>query len=313
MAKHNRPRKGSLAFNPRKRAKNQNAQVNAWPSKEERGLVGFAGYKAGMTTIAFIDDSQSPTKGSEVYAPVTVVEVPPMTIYGIRAFKDGQIVADQITEDQKILKRIGMKLKKKNEIKADESDDIYVLAYTQPAKCGFGKKEIEKMMIAIGGKDTAEKLEYAKEILGKELKASDVLKDGEFIDTVSVSKGKGWQGTVKRFGTTIQRRKATGKRRHIGNMGAFGAHGVHYTVPMAGQMGYHKRTEINKRVMKIAKPDEVNPKGGFVNYGIVKNDCLLIYGSVSGPKKRLVRMRKAIRNDSQKTPEIKEISVESKQ
>jgi large subunit ribosomal protein L3 len=313
MAKHNRPRKGSLAFRPRKRAKSQNPTVNAWPSKDDKGLIGFAGYKAGMTTISYVDDSESPTKGSEVFAPVTVIEVPPMTVYAIRGFKDGQIVADQIIDDQKILKNMGMKLAKKNTIKAEDVDEIYVLAYTQPEKCGFGKKQLEKMMLAVGGKDVAEKLAYANEVLGKELNASDVLKDGEYVDTVSVSKGKGWQGVVKRFGVSVQRRKATGKRRHAGNLGAFGAHGVHYTVPMAGQMGYHKRTEINKRVMKVVKPEEVNPEGGFLHYGLVKNECILIYGSVSGPQKRLIRMRKAIRKSEQKTPDIKAISTRSKQ
>lgn len=313
MSKHNRPRKGSLAFNPRKRADSQMPHINAWPQRDEKSLLGFAGYKAGMTSISFVDDSDSPTKNNEIFGAATVIEVPPMVVYAIRAYKNKQILCDQLCSDEKILKEAGIKKKKeKNEIKPD-CDDIYVLAFSRASKCAFGKKKSEKMMLAIGGKDVAQKLEYAKSILGKELKASDVFKPGEYVDTIAVTKGKGWQGQVKRFGISMQRRKATSKRRHLGNMGAFGAHGVHHTVPMAGQMGYHNRFDINKRIMKIASPQEVNPKGGFLHYGLVKNDCLVIKGSVPGPIKRLVRMRKAMRNSSAKAPSITEISLESKQ
>jgi large subunit ribosomal protein L3 len=282
--------------------------------RAEKSVLGFAGYKAGMTSISFVDDSDSPTKSAEVVGAVTVVEVPPMVVYAIRAYKNKQILADQLCNDEKILKEAKIKKRvEKNEIKAQDSDDIFVLAFTRSSKCNFGKKKSEKMMLAVGGKDVAEKLEYAKSILGKELKASDVFKPGEYVDTIAVTKGKGWQGQVKRFGIAMQRQKATSKRRHLGNMGAFGAHGVHHTVPMAGQMGYHNRFDINKRIMKVVSPQEVNPKGGFLHYGLVANECILIKGSVPGPVKRLIRMRKAIRTDEAKLPAITDISLESKQ
>jgi large subunit ribosomal protein L3 len=60
----------------------------------------------------------------------------------------------------------------------------------------------------------------------------------------------------------------------------------------------------------------VTPEGGFVNYGILRNDYVIIKGSIPGPVKRLVRMRPAIRpkNQSQgQAPEISYISLESKQ
>ncbi|MFA5108416.1 MAG: 50S ribosomal protein L3 [Candidatus Micrarchaeia archaeon] len=314
MSKHNRPRKGALSYNPRKRANSQVPHINYWAPRAEPTLLGFAGYKAGMTTISFVDDSNSPSKNNEIFTGATILEVPPIVVYGIRAYKDGQISADQICTDQKILKELNIKkLEKKHDIKSETSDDIFVLVYTRPYMCGFGKKHIEQMMIGLGGKDVAQKLEYAKSILGKELKASDIFKPGEYVDTIAVTKGKGWQGAVKRFGISTQRRKSTGKRRHLGNMGAFGAHGVHHTVPMAGQMGYHNRYNINQRIMKIATPEEVNCKGGFMHYGIAKNECLIVKGSISGPVKRLVRMRKAVRKSEIKTPDLRFISLESKQ
>ncbi|MCX8163481.1 MAG: 50S ribosomal protein L3, partial [Candidatus Micrarchaeota archaeon] len=154
---------------------------------------------------------------------------------------------------------------------------------------------IDKMMIAVGGKNIEEKLNYAKSILGKEIKASQILKEGEYFDVVAITKGKGWQGAVKRFGVSIQRPKATGKRRHVGTLGTFGYAAVFYTVPMAGQMGYHKRFVYNLRLLKISPAQQANLKGGYPHYGIVKNECLILKGSVPGPQKRLVRLRKAVK------------------
>jgi large subunit ribosomal protein L3 len=91
-----------------------------------------------------------------------------------------------------------------------------------------------------------------------------------------------------------------------------------WTVAQAGQMGYHKRTEYNKKILKIgeqSEADQVNPKGGFVKYGLVKNDYILVKGSVPGPSKRLIILRKGIRANS-KNPEaaqINFISTASKQ
>jgi large subunit ribosomal protein L3 len=69
-----------------------------------------------------------------------------------------------------------------------------------------------------------------------------------------------------------------------------------YTVARAGQMGFHQRTEYNKRIVKISETgDEINPKGGFIRYGLVKGDYIVVLGSVPGPKKRLIRIRKSMR------------------
>ncbi|VVB57013.1 50S ribosomal protein L3 [uncultured archaeon] len=306
-------RKGSLAFRPRKRAETQMPRIGHWPTSTERRLLGFAAYKAGMTSVAYIDDSTSPNAGNEIVGAATILEVPAMTVYGIRGMKFGQVVADEIVDDQKLLNDISLKLKKKNKLESKDISDVFILAFTHPDKTGFGKKKADKMMIAVGGKDAADKLEYARTLLGKEVKASDAFKPGEFVDAVSITKGKGWQGTVKRFNTHQQRRKATGKRRHIGTLGPWHPGYVFYTVPHPGQMGYHKRTEINKRILKFVTPEEVNPSGGFPHYGLVKNECLLMVGSLGGPQKRLVRLRKAARTSAApKTPDVRMISRLSK-
>jgi large subunit ribosomal protein L3 len=59
--------------------------------------------------------------------------------------------------------------------------------------------------------------------------------------------------------------------------------------------------------------DGLKVKGGFVNYGDVSGDCALIEGSVPGHKKRLIRLRFAIRPKKSYPVDVKYVSMESKQ
>lgn len=285
-----------MAHRPRKRASSQNARVY-WQDSKDKRVLGFAGYKAGMTHVSYVDDSESPTKGQEIVSAATVVEVPPMMVYGIRCYKGNDSAGDIVTADDKTLKLIGVRKKlAMKPVNEAEIDNVRLLAFAMPSKTKMGKKHIERMEIACGGKDAKEKLEYAKGMIGKEIRISDVFKNGEYVDVVTISIGKGWQGAVKRFGVSIQRRKATGKRRHVGTLGQWHPAYVLYTVPQAGQTGYHKRTELNKRILRIGqKPEEVNPSNGFPEYGFVRNDFVLLRGSIPGPPKRLVKLRLAVR------------------
>ena len=87
--------------------------------------------------------------------------------------------------------------------------------------------------------------------------------------------------------------------------------------PQAGQMGYHQRTEYNKRVLKIGdKGEEITPSGGFQHYGTIRNSYVIIHGSIPGPTKRLIGMRDAVRYQrgvKVEKPEISYISTTSKQ
>ena len=69
--------------------------------------------------------------------------------------------------------------------------------------------------------------------------------------------------------------------------------------------------------MKIGEnEEEINPKGGFIRYGLVKGDYILLLGSIPGPKKRLIQIRKTIRplkGLTIQSPEITFISRESQQ
>jgi large subunit ribosomal protein L3 len=174
----------------------------------------------------------------------------------------------------------------------------------------LGKKTPEIFELEVGGKDVKEKFEFAKQLLGKEIKASDVFKQGEYVDAIAVTKGKGTAGPVKRFGVFVQSRHAKEKRRHVGTLGQEEPGKVRYTVPMAGQLGFQTRTELNKRILAMGeKGEEVTPKSGFKGYGVIKGNYMLIEGSVPGPKKRLIRLRTAIRPLKVKMliPEIREV------
>ena len=299
-----------MAHRPRKRAVSQNARVY-WQESAEKRVLGFAGYKAGMTHVAYVDESESPTKGQEIVSAATVIEVPPLMVYGVRCYSVNNSVGDILATDDKVLRLAGFAKKPAaKQIEEAKVDDARLLVFAMPSKTSIGKKHIEKMEIGCGGKDAKEKLEYCKGMLGKELRVSEVFKNGELVDIIAISIGKGWQGAVKRFGVSIQRRKATGKRRHVGTLGQWHPAYVLYTVPQAGQTGYHQRTEMNKMILKIGqKPEEINPSSGFPQYGFVKNDFVLVKGSIPGPAKRLIKLRLAVRGKAAKEPQVGFISL----
>lgn len=327
MTKRHRPRRGSLAFSPRKRAQSEVPRMRSWAKQSEPHIQGFAGYKAGMTHAVIIDDvPNSPTEGTEISVPVTVIETPLMRVAGVRAYV-GTSYGRQIrsetwassVEHDLSRRRPLPKGKSSDEGGVDGGDEVRVLAYTSPAAIsGVPKKVPDLMEIPVGGSDAKAAHAYARDVLGKEVKATDVFKPGMLVDVAAVTKGKGTQGPVKRWGVTIQDRKAFrgGKGRHIGNLGPWNPARVRWTVPQLGQMGYQQRTEYNKRILKIGSDGaDVTPGGGFVSYGIVQGEYMLLHGSIPGPAKRLVRLRPAIRpyGKVQTPPEVRHISLQSKQ
>lgn len=335
MPKHHAPKRGSLAYLPRGRASRSIGRIRYWPEvKEGPVLLGFAGYKAGMTYIIMVDDKPGSVNfGKEIVQPVTVIDAPPLYIAAIRAYtldesglktltevwasplpKDFERVitlpknygAEKVEEG---LKRIEMAL--------DEIVEFRVLAATQPRLASVPKKKPDLMEIKVGGGTIKEQFEYVKRILGKTVSADEVFKEGQYVDVIAITKGKGIQGPVKRWGVKTLQHKTRKTERGVGTLGAIGMKRVIYTVPRAGQMGYHQRTEYNKRILRIGKDGkEITPKGGFLHYGVVKGTYILLSGSVPGPAKRLIRLRYPARPPkrvSETAPQITFISLESKQ
>ncbi len=334
MSHPHRPRRGSIAYSPRVRARSEIPRVRAWPVQKQPKLMGFAGYKAGMTHVIMTDDvPNSLTSGMEISIPVTILEAPPMKVAAIRVYNSSTYGAHAIaeawtTELDKELNR-AMSVPKKHDlpaalakidqlIKDGAAKDLRVVMYTVPEKVtGIPKKKPEIMENNIGGTDLKARFEYAKTLLGKPVNIGDVFASGDIIDVLAITIGKGLQGPVKRWGIQIQKSKHSraGSVREIGTLGPWHPSHVSWRVPQLGQTGYHQRTEFNKRVMQIGKDGKaVTPAGGLLNYGIVRNDYIIIKGSVPGPVKRLIRLRPAIRPKKPlPVAEVAYISLESKQ
>jgi large subunit ribosomal protein L3 len=329
--KQSAPRHGSLAFIPRARARRLVARIRYWPI-EERGepkVLGFAGYKAGMTHALVLDNRDfSNTRGKEIQVPITVLETPPLKVLAVRAYTATQNGITSLTEIwmEKIPEQISRKISTLKSAKfknttddlakiRDKIVDVRLVVCTQPWLSGFGKKTPEVFELALSG-DLDKKVDFAMTLLGKELFASEVLKEGQFVDVFAVTKGKGWASTIKRFGVRIMSRKSNKTRRGIATMGAKSPNNVMYTVPRAGQLGFWQRIVRNLLVLKIgSKGSEVNVSGGFLRYGEVKSNYVLLMGSAPGPAKRLVRIRVSARKGEMVEDKLRisGISLESKQ
>ncbi|MGH9992131.1 MAG: 50S ribosomal protein L3, partial [Nitrososphaera sp.] len=88
--KYSAPRRGSIAFRPRARAKSLEARIRTWPQivVEKSSLLGFAGFKAGSIHVLSIDDREkTPNFGKHLLNPSTVIATPPIRIIGIRGYR----------------------------------------------------------------------------------------------------------------------------------------------------------------------------------------------------------------------------------
>ena len=103
--------------------------------------------------------------------------------------------------------------------------------------------------------------------------------------------------------------------RKVACIGAWHPARAAFSVARAGQKGYHHRTEINKKIYKIGQgylikdgkliknnastdydlsDKSINPLGGFVHYGEVTNDFIMLKGCVVGTKKRVLTLHKSL-------------------
>ncbi len=183
----------------------------------------------------------------------------------------------------------------------EEIHDIRAILQTNPRFANIPKKKPELLESPVSGKNLEEKFDYIKEHFGKDIEIKDVFRPGELLDTISVTKGKGFQGPVKRWGVKIQPAKTarSSKGRHVGTLGPWTPKRTSWRVPLGGQTGYHRRTEFNKRLLKIGE-DKISFTGGFPHYGLIRSQYVMLHGSVPGPQKRPVVLRPAIRPPKRK-------------
>ncbi|MDO8538166.1 MAG: 50S ribosomal protein L3 [archaeon] len=335
MSKH-KPRSGSKAFYPRVRAKKQTPSFKTYPviTTEKAKPLNFFGYKSGMTHLIAKDDhAKTTTFGQNIVMNGTMIEVPPIKVFGIRAYKKTYQGLQTISEiwaekKEKHLSRkiIGLKTRNKPkkekkvegtpkikktisdlELIKNEIESIRLLIHTQPYLTGIGKKKPEVAEIVLSG-NVEQQLEFAKQKLGNEIKIDEVFKDKQFVDVRAVTTGKGFQGVVKRYGVKTFRPKSK-KSRVVGSISPWHPKTVMWTVGRPGQMGYHVRTEYNKKIMLMSNSSaEFNPKAGLPNYGNMKNEMILLAGSIPGPVKRLIAIREPIRPVHESKAKVSEIS-----
>src|SRR3989344_6905235 len=147
---NNRPRRGSLQYWPRKRAKSQNIRVRSWPDSGKTQLSGFAGYKTGMTHFSYINKLPG-TRGrnKELVSPVTIIECPPLKLFSIRFYKKTnyglKIISEILAKNlhKNLSRRIQMPKSFKEKPHPEHFDDIRVLCHTQPYLTSLSKKSPE--------------------------------------------------------------------------------------------------------------------------------------------------------------------------
>ena len=260
--------------------------------------------------------------GQEISLPATIVECPPIKVFGIRAYGKnengfGTRVLTEITTEktEKHFQRAIHSFKKKHEKQKEKKGaekkeaktvadlekmkgeiiELRLLVHTQPYLTNFGKKKPEISEIGLNG-SMGEQFSFAKEQLGKTISVNDVFENGQMIDVKAVTKGKGFAGVIKRHRVKMQRHKAK-KPRTVGAISPWHPPTVMWTVARPGQLGYHARTEFNKQVLEVGNATKkITPTSGFAHYGRVQNDFLLVLGSIPGPAKRCIGMRHAMRN-----------------
>lgn len=207
---------------------------------------------------------------------------------------------------------------------------VRVIAHTQVKKLNLRLKKAHIMEIQINGGDAAAKVDFAKNLFEKEVAVDTVFAKDEQIDVIGVTKGRGYEGVTTRWGVTRLPRKTHRGLRKVACIGSWHPARVSTTVPRAGQNGYFHRTEMNKKIYRIGKKGDeascstdadltkkgITPMGGFVRYGEVNEDWLMLKGAVVGVKKRALVLRKSMMKHSKRkhleTIELKFIDTSSK-
>merc|ERR1712142_123070 len=327
--KFSAPRHGSLKFSPKKRCTRPRGTPKSFPKDDASQpihLTAFVGFKAGMTHV--VREAEKPGSAinkKEVVEPVTIIECPPLKVVGVTGYiktADGPrsiktVWAARLTDE---VKRRFYKnwyaCKKKAFTKASkkwESED--------------GKKSIDRDLellkkhavsvraichTQMQGLSIRQKKAH---LIEKEVAVNTIFAKNEMIDCIGITKGRGYHGVTSRWHTKKLPRKTHKGLRKVACIGAWHPSRVAFSVARSGQKGYHHRTEINKKVYRVGAgyhtvdgkdvrnngataadvtDKSINPVGGFVHYGLVKNDFVMIKGGVMGPKKRAITLRKSL-------------------
>ena len=216
--------------------------------------------KVGMTQIFNADG---------VLTPVTVLQAGPCVVTQIKTVENDGYEAVQVGFVDKKEKVVNKDANGKKEIRNRHG-------VNKPEKGHFDKA-------GVSGKRFVREFKFencADYNLADEIKA-DIFEEGDKIDATAISKGKGFQGAIKRFG---QHRgpMAHGSKfhRHQGSNGACSSPSrVFKGKGMPGHMGSVKVTIQNLEIVRVD----------------AENNLLLVKGAVPGPKKSLVTIKESVK------------------
>ena len=210
-------------------------------------MSGIIGKKIGMTSIHVAD-------GSSVAC--TVIEAGPCVITQVKNQETDGYKAVQLAYDER---------KEKNTPNA--------------LKGHFKKANTTPKKSVVEFRNFREEFEGMVEI-GNEVKVGDVFKEGDFVDAIARSKGKGFQGVVKRHGFGGVGQSTHGQHNRMRAPGSIG--GASYPARvfkgtrMAGRMGNNRVKVLNLQVLKV----------------VPEKNLIVISGSVPGAKNSIVLLEK---------------------
>jgi large subunit ribosomal protein L3 len=294
-------------------------------------LGGFPLFKVGMVQVVTLDDREkTPNFGKPMFNPATVLSAPSVTVYGFRGYtrKSGidyalvDVFANNLpeeiqerlsfTRDQKNSEAFDGSLKKTEGV-LDQIVRFAAIVGVTPSEAGLANGNPQIQEVAIVGGNTKAQFDYLKGVVGSVVKPSDYFKPGSYVDTIAITKGKGFEGVITRFGVKRKQHKSRKTVREVGVISPWHPATVMYTVPRAGQMGFHQRVDKNNRILAVsnAQQNPITPSGGFPHYGEVRGDYVIIRGSVPGPIKRMVDTRLPLYPRRQKViaPRIVEVNI----
>ncbi|MEE9242235.1 MAG: 50S ribosomal protein L3, partial [Nitrosopumilaceae archaeon] len=189
------PRRGSIGYLPRGRAKSMEARIRAWPeiSSEEPKLLAHAGFKAGCVQIVSIDDREkTPNAGKQLVSLGTVLVTPPILVVGVRGYsKDPNgLHAEFDVYAEDIPKQVSKHITLKNKEKALENaekilgriKEIFAIVTISPNTVGLEQKKPYIFEAAVKGGDVQKQFTFVKDLLGKEVKIDQVFETGSGVD-----------------------------------------------------------------------------------------------------------------------------------
>jgi len=219
----------------------------------------------------------------------------------------------------------------------NESQVIRVIAHTDQDKLNKPSLRLKKAHVievqVNGGLTIEDKFNFAKQFLEQPISVDSVFQPNEQIDVVGITTGHGFEGVIHRWGIRRLPRKTHRGLRKVACIGAWHPSRVRFQVARPGQNGFHHRTELNKKIYHIGEAyaknkanaateydhtqKTINPMGGFPWYGEVKQQYLVVKGSVPGPVRRTVTLRKAMAKQTSRAAteviKLKIIDTSSKQ